>query len=439
LKILITHGYSDSNKGDLAIVMATINAIKKYSPNVDITLHSVYSEKDPEFLFHSRFIRETGIKVEEGILPSPYIDNKPHSILRNLAAVIRLINNTLALFLVSNIPTVFKNIFRKRYQRLKTLQESDIIIAKGGQYIYNDQGGLRGFLYLWRILKPISYSIRYNKPIVLLGQSLGPLNGKIARSMVKKVLSNITLVVARERLSLDLVKSLEPNANVKVEPDMAFLIDPQKPINYNSSNLSKLDSGDWIGITIVKWYFPDCDNPKKALENYKRQIIKVVIHIKKNLKMNVMFFPQVVVEHHGESDLDLIKELVEELKINGIECHYISEDLSPAELSYLYGKCKVLLGTRLHSCILAACSGTPIVAIRYQGYKTEGVMEGLGLQEYVHDINSLDAIKINLSIENAIKNRDELSQKISSRVKSYKDSLEETIREVLFLSGKNVL
>ena len=85
-------------------------------------------------------------------------------------------------------------------------------------------------------------------------------------------------------------------------------------------------------------------------------------------------FPQVTVQHHGESDLDLLTQLAQRLQQLGVPYLLVSDDLAPEELSYLYGRCQVLLGTRLHSCILAACAATPVVAIRYQGFKTEGIM-----------------------------------------------------------------
>ena len=79
-----------------------------------------------------------------------------------------------------------------------------------------------------------------------------------------------------------------------------------------------------------------------------------------------------------------------ELERHGIKGAVIEDDLWPSELSYLYGLCQITLATRFHSCIYSAIAGTPVIAIRYQGFKTEGVMANAGMERFVHDIDNID-------------------------------------------------
>jgi colanic acid/amylovoran biosynthesis protein len=55
-------------------------------------------------------------------------------------------------------------------------------------------------------------------------------------------------------------------------------------------------------------------------------------------------------------------------------------------------------GTRLHSNIFALTAGTPVVAIAYY-YKTYGVMQTVGLSEWVLDIRTLQAAEFEQRLE----------------------------------------
>jgi len=88
LNVLILHGYSDSNKGDLAIVVGMVQGIVATRPGARIQLQSVYSQTDPEFDFHHRFVRKMGVTVQQMAVPSPYVDSADQSRFR-IAAPLR--------------------------------------------------------------------------------------------------------------------------------------------------------------------------------------------------------------------------------------------------------------------------------------------------------------------------------------------------------------
>ena len=49
MKIVLIHCYSDNNKGDLGIILATIQLLRAATPSVTITAVSTFEEKDPYF------------------------------------------------------------------------------------------------------------------------------------------------------------------------------------------------------------------------------------------------------------------------------------------------------------------------------------------------------------------------------------------------------
>ncbi|KQV46924.1 hypothetical protein ASC95_25750 [Pelomonas sp. Root1217] len=423
------HGYSDSNKGDLAIVVGMVQGIATTRPGAGIQLQSVYSESDPEFDFHHRFVRKMGVKVQQMAVPSPYVDSADQSRFRNVVAVRNLIFSACAEACARLLPPL-KGLLPRQTAALDAMRGSDIVLLKGGQYIYNDQRGLRALLYLWRILHPIYVAAGMKKPVVMLGQSVGPLVDDRGRRMTARALGLCKRLVVREKKSQALMAELGLQATTELAPDFAFLIEPKRPDAFPAT-AERIESGRWLGITVVKWSFPDAADPQAKRAAYLDAFTEVAkrVHAKSGLSMAL--FPQVTVQHHGESDLDLLKQLAERLEQLGIPYVLVTDDLAPEELSYLYGRCEVLLGTRLHSCILAACAATPVVAIRYQGFKTEGIMAELGLGDAVFDIGAMDVDGIEAAIHRSSESRARISSLIEQRVAGFRKQLIEVLNRVL--------
>lgn len=429
MNVLILHGYSDSNKGDLAIVVGMVHGIRKTRPHSRITLQSVYSNADPEFEFHHRFMKKMGVSIHQMAVPSPYIDTVGHSVFRNFSAVRNLLSSVMAEWLAINTPFL-AGLFPNQAVAIKAMKESDIIFLKGGQYIYNDQRGIRALLYLWRILHPIYVARRLGKDIAMLGQSVGPLVDQRGKEMTGKALSFCKRLVVREKKSQALMSELGLEQRTLLAPDLAFLINPSRPDSFNATATS-IETNKWLGVTVVNWTFPDHADPEEKRKEYLAALTEIARRIHAQTGLKIALFPQVTVQHHGESDLDLLRKFSSQLTRLEIPHLLVTDDLSPEELSYLYGKCEVLLGTRLHSCILAACASTPVVAIRYQGFKTEGVMAELGLQDHVFDISSVDVDGIERSILIAIEKRAAISQSVRTKVDGFRSNLLKVLDDLL--------
>ncbi len=429
MKVLILHGYSDSNKGDLAIVVGMVKGIRAARPGCELVLQSVYSESDPDFAFHHRFVRRMGLSVQQMAVPSPYTDTASHSAFRNLSALMNLVGSTASEWFARVLPPVGL-LFPRQAAALKSMRESDVVLLKGGQYVYNDQGGVRGLLYLWRILHPVHLARLLGKDVVLLGQSVGPLVDDRGKQMTRRALAGCSRLVVRERKSATLLEELGLGAQVQIAPDFAFLIEPVRPKEFEAL-AEKIESGRWLGVTVVNWSFPESRDPAALRERYLAAMVEIAGRTHRATGLGIALFPQVTVQHHGESDLDLLKRLAAKLSEGGIPHLLVTEDLSPEELSYLYGRCDVLLGTRLHSCILAACAGTPVVAIRYQGFKTEGIMAELGLENRVFDISDVDVDRATAEIAASVASRDAISQQILQRVRTFRESLMAVLAKVL--------
>jgi colanic acid/amylovoran biosynthesis protein len=77
----------------------------------------------------------------------------------------------------------------------------------------------------------------------------------------------------------------------------------------------------------------------------------------------------------------------------GLPVVQIDEPAAPELLHTAYGLMDLFIGTRMHSNIFALAGGVPVLAIAYQ-YKTRGLMDTLGLSEWVLEIDRVDGASL---------------------------------------------
>ncbi|MEB8346290.1 polysaccharide pyruvyl transferase family protein [Flavobacteriaceae bacterium KMM 6898] len=421
--IVITHGYSDSNKGDLAITQATVDGLKKFYPKAKLTLLSTFREKDPDFWYHNRKMKRNDINIIQGILPTPYIGGEI-SFMINVFAVIRLLKDLMQLK-CSKCTILGRLIGGRQYKAYKALEMADLVVVKGGQFIYNEKEDLRGNLFLWRTLQPIKVAYILKKRIVIASQSIGGFATEKSEKFAMKYIALCDKVLVREDLSLNLLRKYGI-VNSEIVPDTAFYIE-EEDVNID---LRLAQNREILGITVVNWSFPENINPKNANESYIHNLVLSIEESYNKFNLFPVFVPQVTVRHHGKSDLDLIYIIQERLNQKGIDSLVLKDDFNANEMVGVYAKCKMLIGTRLHSCILAAIAGTPIIAIRYQGFKTQGVMKMLGFENFVHDINHLKSKELTKDIEAISMNDAEIRLHLKTKVKQFREELNGMFRNL---------
>lgn len=396
LRVVLTHSYSDSNKGDLAITLRTIDAIREHAPDATFTLHTLTASDDVSFDHSHRYTRDMpGVLVRGGPLPSPYSDSDPASALRDARAAGRLT--------ASAARTAFVGRAGIRWPRSEweeDLRQADIVIAKGGQYLYDGQGLTRETAYLWRNTEIIRLCRRIRKVgPVLLGHSVGPLGRRTSRHLVARALEEADATYVREPLSLALVQALG-QTDASLIPDLALMTRPARIGPW----LAALDLPDrpFIAVTVVDWSFPGESDVEESRRRYTTNLAAGILQAARHLGCGVTIVRQVDVVHHGRSDRNGEHDVVEALLDGGVEVRVTGEDLTPSQLSTIYGLAAVVVGTRLHSCILGLCGGAPAIGIAYQGPKTQGVLSALQPGTRVHDVRSLDPAELSKDIVAAV-------------------------------------
>ena len=221
----------------------------------------------------------------------------------------------------------------------------------------------------------------------------------------------------REKYSLELLKSLGIKRHVHLTADTAFLVDAES-INSGYSLLN--DAGIprnnklRVGITVKDFKFSHASKRTKETQ-YMSAVMAAIEKIIEETGAMVIFFPNVI---FGPYDDDRVPsfQIKDKIRKSYSENIFIlTENYSPEQLKAMMGTMDIFVGTRIHSNIFATSMNVPAIAIAYEK-KHHGIMEMLGLGDYVLDISSIDSDKLVAAVQKLIQNRETVIQIIKERI-----------------------
>jgi colanic acid/amylovoran biosynthesis protein len=414
--ILMINGYSDDNKGDSGIVIATIEKIYEHINMNDVNVHlnSLFSVEDPHFTTHNRFVSSHVSSITTSLFPS-YRSINPFK--RFVRIFISLCRSFLMLWRPQN-STLHRQLNNDEKKAIELFGASDIVISKGGSFLYDNQDSFRTILTFYRMAFPILLAIRMGKTPILLGQSIGPAHFKISRILLSYIFNN-SHVLLREKVCYTRYISGWYSKELETMPDVAF------SLKYSYVKEFEKYLG-YCGITLLtKYYFKS----KKAYINYLKKMKEVVEWLAKG-DIEILLIPQVV--YPGANDTDSINDLFTHCNTNTRKkLTIIKNDYSPKQLKYLYSKLEFLLAARLHSAIFALSECVPSVNLSYQGTKSKGILNNIAMGEYCLDINTSSSGQIISKIKDVITNRRDLVLMLKSMNSMVNDSIDKKISSIL--------
>ncbi len=420
---------ADRNKGDYAILRATAGALRDVAPDSIIT--AVSAELPHTALgipADTRLTRALGCEIVGTPVPSlrAFAGGRGRWVLNLIRAELfvwaRRVIGDRALMLVS----------REDREFFRTLAEADVVVAKGGSYLHS-LGGFGEVIYLWRMLYPIRIAHAYRRRTVLLGVSFGEHYSILTKAMIGTALRSRIQIYAREPLSLAFARSELgiDSEDLQLIPDVAFLIANETPERRSETPARVAETleqpaGDElrIGVTVRYSRFPD-GSPALALERYKQALDHVLGELlQAHPRARVSFIPQVL------EDIPLAREIAARLECPD-RVQAIDADLSLDELLALYAQLDVLIGTRLHSIILAAITGIPFVHVVVERSKSNGTLQMLGMENAGVPYDGIVGSDLMRAVQHALANRDEISERLGVRVEEHRCALKQILTTCL--------
>lgn len=245
-----------------------------------------------------------------------------------------------------------KNLYKTFYTTYKSnkkyVSQFDLLIIGGGG-ILMDFYRREAHLYSTYALMAKHAKV----PYIVYGCGAGPLDTITGRLMIRLMCRHAYNISVRDPESKQLLHRIGVRKDIEVIGDPAFTLYNPKP--------SHSERPQEVAVSCVPmynanyWPYGDVDK----YERYVNGMAQNLDHLIEQENVNITFFAT-----KYPQDVYVTKDIQKKMR-NKNRTRVIDENLKPLKLVELISKYDAVIGTRLHSLIVATCSETPIIAISY--------------------------------------------------------------------------
>jgi len=308
--------------------------------------------------------------------------------------------------------------FRRWLDAFEALKGADVFIIPGTGLL-TDAYGLLGWgpynLFKWTLLAKVRRS-----KVFFLSVGAGPLYGALGRFFVKSALALADFRSFRDDTSLNYVKEMGFSANGdRVYPDLVFSM----PDAMRLPESNKRNGRATVGLGLMG-YAGKYSIAKPEQTTYQEYLDNLVVFAEWLLAHD--YDIRFLLGEVGEWTVS--QEFKARLKARlGAydEARIIDEPARSVEqlLSQLAAT-DIVVATRFHNVLLALILSKPVIAISFH-HKCASLMSNMGLAEYCHDINHMDANRLIGQFQDLEKNMEKLKPVIRQRVEESRKELDE--------------
>jgi colanic acid/amylovoran biosynthesis protein len=430
MKILITWVGPWLDKGEAAMIISMVKALRERIPNVSITVSpSSFQPQEIDIIKYSEY----DLKVLPGIFSSifsvvPKLKFLKFTALKAMIALpvfpALMVKNILWLISYKSLRFDAGFLIRDNRDTVKEYRDADWVVFCGGEYILGVSLGLLIALY------EIMFSKLLGKPVMLYAQSFGPFKQKYARPLIKRILNKVDVITTREGNSKKYLEDIGVTAPVFETADAAFTL----PVISQEEALSLIERETeipknelMVGITAIYRDFPSQKGQiEETVENYLKAMAEAIDYIITKLNAYAIFFPHNKTIYTNRNDELASMKIFEKIK-NKSKMTILTDDYSPEQLKGMYGCMSLFIGTRYHSCIFALSMNVPTIPIGYT-HKAPGITKMLGLEAYLVDINTITTHELTSKIDKIWAERDEVKKNLEKNIKVMQAKSMENVR-----------
>ena len=259
------------------------------------------------------------------------------------------------------------------------------------------------------------------KRIIMLPQSIGPIKGKLQFYLASRIFTKVDLIMVREMLSKKyLDEKFRISRPIVFVPDLAFglpIVDAKIAATGNS-----VDYQIKIGVSII-----DRGAQTRSFSNQQEYEDSLINLIEKLLGARadicIYLFSQCFGPGIDHDDRIIVERIYSRLKNHQKRVFLLGDFKDALEIKAAYKCMDLVIGTRMHTGILAISEFIPAIMIGYQP-KTFGVMGVLGLEQYCMDIESINVPELFAVVMKIIEERPNIILKLRAALEKTQKQLE---------------
>ncbi|MEL6914687.1 MAG: polysaccharide pyruvyl transferase family protein [Pseudomonadota bacterium] len=284
------------------------------------------------------------------------------------------------------------------------LKSADLVVSCPGGFLLDANATILSHLLQFHFMR------RFGRRYVLAPQTVGPIRSRLLRRLTARALAGAEMIAVREQYSYDFVVDalgIDP-ARVVRTTDIAFEYRVEGKAAGRAALMELGIGADeaFIGATTVNWKFRGAPDPAAAYRAYTEKMVVLLTRLHAATGLRIVLFNQV------SQDLELAR-------VVAARCASFvvldEADRTTEEMVGMISRASVMLGSRFHSCVFALLAGVPLFCLAYT-YKSTGIMEDLGLSEFVAPIDAFEVEETVARVETLLADRDAACARIDAAV-----------------------
>ena len=390
LRILLTGTYNSANKGDAAMELGALQAIRELAPGSEVTILSPFPDLDAPFY-----------------APVPVRRCNRRNL---LAATLDLLRAAL-----------WRLLFRRSQrtngllsESLRLVRDSDLVIDLSGDMLTDEYGPHVAYSHYIPLLR----AVILGRPYFVCAQSLGPFTW--TRPLARWLLRRAADVTVRDSISRSYVASLGArNRAPEQTADLAFLLRPAGPDRaqeiLRNENVIDPAGKPIFGISVSQLIEEKflAARPGAGGDAFVRLMQQVVGRAAREWGAQVIFVAHVTGPSRVKDDRVIAARIAAGIG-EDIETIVLSGDYRPEELKAIIATCRVFCGARMHANIAALSSGVPTIAISYS-HKTDGIMSDFGFGDFVAPVATMTEATLDALMARAFREREDIGLRLRDR------------------------
>lgn len=405
--IAITAASYSGNKGAAAMLQSSIRQLHdRYGERLNIHLMSVYPSEDRKQIPWD-FIKIVPCKPEQLLFVA-----FPLAVLYNL---------------FSWCPPVKKLLLKNKI--LKAYSQTDAVLDEAGISFVDS----RGFVMNTYAFVCAAVPMLVGTPVMKYSQAMGTFHSFTNRFLAKWILPKMKLICARGEGTLENLRSIGVEENVRLCADGAFTMADDERCNAMVEEVCGQDAfyrdaERLVGLSISSVVEKKC---KKLGIDYKGIMITFIE------RLNQAGYKVLIIANGARigsqkprnNDLMICDEVYEGVKDKELVRWYHRE-MEAEEIRAYIGKCRFLVASRFHAMIGALEKKVPVLLVGWS-HKYQEVLDFFKLGQYAIDFSNLTADSLEQEFQKFVKCEDEIRRKIEE---NYDAVMESSRKNILYVS-----
>ena len=373
-KILIVNLHSARNLGDDAIMAATLAGLAQRYPAAQVTA----AANDPESWHHHTIATAPSLATWLGDpQQGEWRRRLPLAPVYGALLIVAALCHRLF-----GLGLLFGDGPKRRL--LQSYYAADLVLSCGGGNFYAHRRVSPALIYG---LGAIAFPALLGKRVIMLPQSVGPIDGGLQRKLASMVFSRVDTIMVRDPASQDFVTTtLGVRTPVHLQPDLAFGLARASTDPVPTPTAGTTSRHLHVGVTVLDRGLQTAQFQNQPA--YEDALVEFACALAASRPCRFHFLVQCTGPSRDQDDRAVTWRVAHRCQGRGLDVEVMDAIPSSGALLHHLRAMDWVLGTRMHTAILALGQGAPTVLVGYQP-KSCSMMTSFGLGANCHTIDGL--------------------------------------------------